>query len=147
MAEHVGSASLLRRAWAYWWYAWGSSLCYWGLRTHERGLFRAGVGAYGRAARAWPAFSAAYLRRGVVRGRELGEHREAVADLSRAIALAPEWAEAYLQRGLVQRFHGDPRAALADLRRYLALGGDGHWRAEAERQIAMLEEDLFADTP
>jgi regulator of sirC expression with transglutaminase-like and TPR domain len=92
--------------------------------------------------RAWPEFSAAYLRRGVIRGRELGEHREAVADLTRVIELSPEWPEPYLQRGLTQRFHGDPRAAVGDLERYLELGGMPVWREEAERQLAMLREDL-----
>lgn len=139
-AEH--DISLPRRVLAYWWYAWGSSLCYWGLRTAERGLFRAGVGAYGRAVAVWPQFSAAYLRRGTVRGRELGEHGEAIADLTRVLELSPEWPEAYLQRGLEQRFHGDPHAAIADLERYLDLGRDAGWRAEAERQIAMLREDI-----
>ena len=142
MGDDTRDIPLLRQAWAYWWYAWASSLCYWGLRTAERGLFRAGVAAYGRALRAWPAFSAAYLRRGVIRGRELGEHAEAIADLTRVIELSPEWPEAYLQRGMEQRFHGDPRAAIADLERYLALGKDAAWRAEAERQIAALREDL-----
>lgn len=142
MGDDTRDITLLRRAWAYWWYAWGSSLCYWGLRTAERGLFRAGVGAYGRALRTWPAFSAAYLRRGVIRGRELGEHAAAIADLTRVVELSPEWPEAYLQRGMEQRFHGDPRAAIADLERYLALGHDAGWRAEAERQIAALREDL-----
>ena len=27
--------SLVRRALAYWWYAWGLSWCYWGIRTAE----------------------------------------------------------------------------------------------------------------
>jgi tetratricopeptide (TPR) repeat protein len=142
LAQTEHDISLPRRAWAYWWYAWGASLAYWGLQTHERGLFRASVGAFERATKVWPAFSAAYLRQGVLLSRELGEHRQGIRALDRAVAIAPEWAEAYLQRGLVQRFHGDPRAAVADLRRYLDLGGEGSWRAEAERQLAMLAEDL-----
>lgn len=144
MPDNQRDISLLRRAWAYWWYAWGSSLCYWGLRTADQSLFRAGIGAYGRAIRAWPEFSAAYLRRGTVRGRELGEHRQAIADITRVIELSPEWADAYLQRGMEQRFHGDPHAAIADLTRYLEIGTDAGWRAEAERQIAMLRDDLRA---
>jgi tetratricopeptide (TPR) repeat protein len=133
---------LLGRVRAYWWYAWGSSLCYWGLRTAERGFFRAGVASYSRALAVWPEFDAALLRRATIRGRELGEHGQAIADLTRLIELAPESAEAYLQRGLEQRFHGDPRAALADLEHYLSISNDPAWRAEAERQIAMLREDL-----
>ncbi len=60
------------------------------------------------------------------------------------IELSPEWADAYLQRGMEQRFHGDPHAAIADLTRYLEIGTDAGWRAEAERQIAMLRDDLRA---
>lgn len=37
--------------------------------------------------------------------------------------LAPGWAEPYLQRGLFERFHGDQRAAMADLERYLEVQG------------------------
>jgi len=142
VSDNQRDISFLRRAWAYWWYAWGASLCYWGLRTHERQLFRAGVDAFGRAVRAWPEFSAAHLRQGVILSRELGEHQAGIAALTQAIEQSPDWAEAYLQRGLVQRFHGDPRAAIADLERYLALGGSPTWRSEAERQIAMLREEL-----
>ena len=43
------------------------------------------------------------------------------------------------------RFHGDPRAAIADLQRYIDLGGDAPWRDEAERQIATLLDDLKSD--
>jgi len=139
-ADH--DIGLLRRARAYWWYAWGSSLCYWGLRTAERGFFRAGVASYSRALHVWPEFDAALLRRATIRGRELGEHQQAIADLTRLLERVPASAEAYLQRGLEQRFHGDPRAALADLEQYLSIGTDPIWRAEAERQIAMLREDL-----
>jgi tetratricopeptide (TPR) repeat protein len=137
--------ALWRRMLAYWRYGWGLSLCYWGLRTHEQALFRAGVRSFERATEVWPGFAAAYLRCGVVRGRELGEHREAIADLTRAVELAPEWPEAFLHRGLEQRFHGDPRAALVDLEQFLALGGDGGWRAEVERQIAMVREELGSE--
>ena len=46
-----------------------------------------------------------------------------------------------VQRGLFQRFHGDQQSALADLQRYLALAHDPNWRAEAERQIAMIQTE------
>ncbi|GAB4202675.1 MAG: hypothetical protein OHK0022_26050 [Roseiflexaceae bacterium] len=120
------------------WYLWGSSLCYWGIRTSDLSFYRGGIDAFTRAIDARPDFALAYYRRGLIRGRELSEHSEGIADLSTAIALAPEWAEPYLQRGLLQRFHGDQGAALDDLRQYLELGGTAYWRAEAERQIAAI---------
>lgn len=136
------SAPTLQRTVAYWWYILAQSACYWGVRTAERSLFRWGVSLYGHAIRTWPQFAQAYYRRGLIRGRELSQHREALADLTHAIALEPEWPEPYLQRGLFQRFHGDPRAAVADLEQYLALGGDMYWRLEAERQIRMVREEM-----
>lgn len=139
--QSIGAA---RRLLAQAWYAWGSSLCYWGIQTAEPWFYRVGVQSFDRAALAWPGFARAIYRRGLVRARELGQHREGIADLTRAIALRPDWAEPYLQRGLIQRFHGDQQAALADLRRYLQLGGQPDWRAEAERQIAALEAEQTA---
>ncbi len=136
-----------RRWLAYFWFLWGASLSYWGLRTHEVGLFRWAVASYSRAARVWPGFSAAYYRRGELRSRELHEHAEAIRDLTRAIAIAPEWPDSYLQRGLIQRFHGDGRAALADLNQFVALAPDSSWREEAERQIRQIEDDLGNTAP
>lgn len=136
--------SPLRRILAYWWFAWGQSCCYWGIRTAERALFRAGISSFNTAIHTWPEFSGAYYRRGLIRGRELGEHREAIRDMTRVIELSPEWPEPYLQRGLFERFHGDQQAALADLQTYLSLGGDMYWRLEAERQIQQLRTELEA---
>lgn len=131
-----------RRALAYCWYAWGLSWCHWGIRTADQGCFRAGVRAFDRAARIWPQFAGCFYRRGIIRSRELGEYGAGMADLGRAIALAPEWADPYLQRGLLQRFHGDPRAAIADLQQYVALTDDPSWRAEAQQQIDAIRSDL-----
>jgi tetratricopeptide (TPR) repeat protein len=130
---------LWQRWLARWWYAWGLSLCYAGARAQDRSYFRAGAAAFGRAARAWPAFAQAYYQRGAVRGRELGEYASAVADLTRATELAPEWPDPYLQRGLLHRFNGSPAAARGDLERYLALAPEGAWSDEARRQLAALE--------
>ena len=137
--------SLWRRALAYWWYAWGMSHCYWGIRTAEQGFFVAGIRAFDRAVSIWPGFAGGYYRRGLIRGRELSQHRQARADLTRAIQLYPEWPEPYLQRGLFERFHGDPHAAIDDLQRFLDLGGRRGWRGEAERQIATLRAELEED--
>ena len=139
--------ALWRRALAYWWYAWGLSWCYWGIRTAEQTFFRAGIRSFDRAIRIWPEFAGAFYRRGLIRGRELGQHQPGIDDLSRAIGLYPDWAEPYLQRGLFQRFHGDPHAAIADLQRYLELGGEREWRGEAERQIAMVRAELAEAGP
>lgn len=127
---------------ARWWYLWGLSLCYSGNRSHEQSFYRAGVDSFGRALRIWPAYAAAHYRRGLIRGRELGEHRAAIIDLTRASHLRPDWADPYLQRGLFQRFHGDPRAAIADLERYIALAEPGYWRDEAGRQIDQLRMEI-----
>jgi hypothetical protein len=131
-----------RKALAYWWYAWGLSWCYWGIRGANQSFFRAGINSFDRALRLWPQFALVYYRRGLIRGRELSAHTAGIADMSRAIALAPDWAEPYLQRGLFERFHGDQQAALGDLEHYLALATDPSWRAEAERQIAMIRAEL-----
>jgi tetratricopeptide (TPR) repeat protein len=131
-----------RRILAYWWYMWGLSWCYWGIRTAEQWFFRGGIRAFDRALRVWPGFAGGFYRRGLIRGRELSQHQQAIDDLTKAIELDPEWPDPYLQRGLFQRFHGDPRAAIEDLQRFLDLGGDRTWRGEAERQIAMLRADL-----
>lgn len=142
MPEESSPPSPIRQGLAYWWYIWAQSCSYWGIRTAERSFFRAAVALYGYAISAWPAFARGFYRRGVIRGRELSQHREAIADLTRAIGLDPEWPEPYLQRGLLQRFHGDPNAAIDDLRHFLELGGEPYWRIEAERQISMLRDEL-----
>jgi len=131
-----------RRWLAYLWYMWGASLAYWGLRTAETGFFRAAEGAYSRAIGVWPTFSSAYFQRGVIRERELGQRTAGLLDLSHAIKLTPEWPEPYLRRGLIRRFHGEPDGAIADLERYLELGGDSSWRGEAERQLVALRAEL-----
>lgn len=144
MSNALQQSAAWRRALAYWWYAWGLSWCYWGLRTHDRLFFRAGIRSFSRAIRVWPDFAGAFYQRGLICGRELGEYQAAIDDLTRAISLHPVWPEPYLQRGLLQRFHGEPRTALEDLRHYLTIAESTEWRAEAERQIAMIEQDLLS---
>ena len=134
-----------RRALAYWCYVWGLSWCAWGIRSANRSFFRAGIRSFDRALRLWPAFARSYYRRGLIRGRELNEHAAGIADMGRAIAIEPEWPAPYLQRGLFERFHGDPRAALADLQQYVAISDDAFWRSEAERQIAMIQAEIAQD--
>ncbi len=48
--------ALWRRALDYWWYTWGLSLCYWGIRTAEQSFFRAGVRSFDRAIHVWPGY-------------------------------------------------------------------------------------------
>jgi tetratricopeptide (TPR) repeat protein len=130
-----------RRVLAQGWYLWGLSLCYWGNHLRDVAWYRGGVGAFDHAAQLNPAHARAILQRGVIYGRELNAYRRAVADLTTALALRPSWDEAYLQRGLFHRFAGAHEAALSDLERYLELGRDEFWRAEAQRQIAALREE------
>jgi hypothetical protein len=132
---------LWRRGLAYWWYVWGLSLCYSANRAADRGLYAAGVRSFERAARLWPSMARARYRSGLIRGRELGQYHAALDDLAATTALEPEWPEPYLQRGLFQRFHGDNAGALADLRRYLDLGGDEYWRGEAQRQVEQIQAE------
>ena len=134
-----GDATALWRRWlARSWYYWGLSLGHWGLRLGERALFDAARSSFDRAASLWPIFAAPYYQRGVLLTRELGMHAAGLEDFSRAIMLAPDWPEPYLQRGLTARFHGDPRAATADLRRFIALAPASPWRSEADRQLAQI---------
>jgi tetratricopeptide (TPR) repeat protein len=141
--QPVDQIAAWRRGLAYWWYAWGLSWCYWGVRGgSNQSFFRAGIRSFNRALRLWPAFASVYYRRGLIRGRELNEHAAGIADMSQAIAIDPERPEPYLQRGLFQRFHGDSRAALADLQHYVTIANDAFWRAEAQRQIAMIRAEL-----
>jgi tetratricopeptide (TPR) repeat protein len=134
-----------RQGLAYVCYAWGLSWCYWGVRTSNQSFFRAGIRSFDRALWLWPTFAQSYYRRGLIRGRELNQRAAAIADMSRAIAIDPQWPDPYLQRGLFQRFHGDSRAALADLQQYVGLSYDAFWRSEAERQIAMIQAELSED--
>jgi tetratricopeptide (TPR) repeat protein len=108
----------------------------------NQAYFRAGIRSFDRALRLWPAFARVIYRRGLILGRELNDHAAGIADMTRAIELAPDWPDPYLQRGLFERFHGDQRAALADLRHYAAIAADAFWRAEAERQIVSIRADL-----
>jgi tetratricopeptide (TPR) repeat protein len=147
MASNQQEIAPLRRWLAYGWFIWGQSWCYWGVRTAEPTLFRFGISSYDHAIRIWPDFTRAFYWRGLIRGRELGQYREAIGDLTRAVELNPEWPDPYLQRGLFQRFHGDPQAAIADLQRYLSLGGELYWRIEAERQIAQLRAEIADQSP
>ncbi len=134
-----------RRALAYWCYAWGLSWCAWGIRGANQSFFRAGIRSFDRALRLWPEFTRGYYRRGLIRGRELNEYAAGIADMNRAIAIDPQWPEPYLQRGLFERFHGDLRAALADLQQYVVISDDPLWRNEAERQIAMIQVEIDQD--
>lgn len=142
MMSSSGEPAQWQRLLAYWWYAWGQSVCHAGNRTAEQAFYRHGVRSFARATRLWPDFAPAYYWSGLIRGRELSEYSAAVADLGRAIALRPEWPEPYLQRGLFHRFNGAPAAALSDLQRYLELGGDPYWRSEAARHIQQLQVEL-----
>jgi tetratricopeptide (TPR) repeat protein len=142
MSAATAPTSLWARLLARWWYAWGLSLCYAGGRSHDPSFYRAGVSSLERATRCWPAFAAAHLQRGAIRGRELGEYPAAVADLARAAALRPDWPEPYLQRGLLHRFNGRADLASADLARYIALAPPGYWRDEAARQLTALQAEL-----
>jgi tetratricopeptide (TPR) repeat protein len=145
MSERDTSAP--RRLGARCWYLWGLSVCYSANVAGSRALYGAGAWSFARAAALWPAFAQAHYQLGVIRGRELGQFPAAVAALDRASALRPDWPEPYLQRGLLRRFNGEPRAALADLRRYGELAPPGHWRDEAERQIVALEAELGSAPP
>ncbi|MBC8162129.1 MAG: hypothetical protein H7Z42_13030 [Roseiflexaceae bacterium] len=131
--------SLFQRLRARMWLLWGLSLNQWGMITSQRWFYTGAIGAFSRAANAWPGFAEAYLWRGVVRSRELGEPAEGLRDLDTALLNAPDWAEAYLRRGLLCRFHGLPSEAASDLRRFLALDLHSPWRGEAERQLAQLQ--------
>ncbi len=143
MADQQTEEIAMWRRWlAFWWFIWGQSFCAWGIRTSEPAFFRTGITLYTYALNVWPTYAMVLYRRGLIRGRELSQHHEALNDLTRVIEIDPEWPEPYLQRGLFQRFHGDPHAAITDLQQYLALGGDTYWRLEAQRQIAMLREEL-----
>lgn len=140
-------ASLPGRLMARWWYLWGLSICYSANSSASVALYRDGERSFARAARLWPAFARAHYQLGVVRGRELGDYHAAVEDLERAINLRPDWPDPYIQRGLLHRFNGDLPAAAADLRRYLELDPRGHWRDEAERQLAAIAGDLGGQEP
>jgi tetratricopeptide (TPR) repeat protein len=146
VTEQTQPIALWRKTLAYWWYAWGLSWCYWGIRWSSPSFFRAGIRSFDRALRLWPGFARGYYRRGLIRGRELNDHAAGIADMRRAIDIDPEWADPYLQRGLFERFHGDQRAALADLKRYLAIASDPFWRGEAQRQIALIEAEMRDDS-
>ena len=134
--------SFVQRVLARAWLLWGLSLTQWGLITRDRSFYEGAIGSFSRAAAVCPAFAEAYLRRGIIRSRELGQHEHAIGDLDTALHYAPRLAEAYLQRGLIQRFHGDPQAAIVDLRQFVALTPGSSWCAEAERQIAQIEQGL-----
>ena len=147
MPAAPATASLARRLLARWFYLWGLSLCYSGNARADKSLYRAGARSLQRAARLWPEFAAAHYQLGLIRGRELGEYQAAVADLERASALRPEWPEPYLQRGLLHRFNGAPDAAVAALRRFVELAPASYWRDEAQRQIAIIEDERGAAGP
>jgi tetratricopeptide (TPR) repeat protein len=129
------------------WFAWGQSTCYWANRFVSHRLYDQAIAAYGRALIYWPTFARAYLRRGIIKGRELDDYSGAIRDLSQAIELLPEWPEPYLQRGLFHRFHAPATAerAIDDLQRYLELAPSASsWRFEAERQITLLQYEILA---
>ncbi|EFO81246.1 TPR repeat-containing protein [Oscillochloris trichoides DG-6] len=134
---------LWKQLYARWWYVWGLSLCYTGNRTCERAFYQAGVVSFGRALRIWPTYAHAYYQRGIIRGRELREPEAAIEDLSQASLLDPTWPEPYLHRGLLQRYHGDPHAAMVDLAYYVTLAEPGYWRTEALQQIEQLRSNLL----
>jgi len=138
------TTSLARRLLARWFYLWGLSLCYNGNSRADKSLYRAGARSLQRAARLWPEFAAAHYQLGLIRGRELGEYHTAVADLECASALRPEWPEPFLQRGLLHRFNGAPAMAVDELRRFVELAPAGYWRDEAQRQIAIIEDERGA---
>jgi tetratricopeptide (TPR) repeat protein len=70
-----------------------------------------------------------------------GDLSGAIERFTAAIELDSTYAHAYLYRGLARRRNGDPRGALADFRKILALRpGDRRARIEVDRTEGLLEE-------
>ncbi len=105
----------------------------------ERREYQWAVDRFSRAIEIDPKFVAAYYSRGVLYWRELENWHRAISDLTRVIELAPHWTEAWFNRAIAQQRRGNFDAAIADLEIYLTQATDPGWRANAERQLALMK--------
>jgi tetratricopeptide (TPR) repeat protein len=110
-----------------------------GNMSGDRREYQAAVDDFTRAIELDPAFSAAAYNRGVLYWRELQNWHRAIRDLTRVIELAPDRYEAWFNRAIAYHQRGDLAAAIADLEHYLTIAVDPGWRANAERQLALIK--------
>jgi tetratricopeptide (TPR) repeat protein len=73
-----------------------------------------------------------------------GQFREAQTAFASVIAENPDAAPAYFNRGLANAAQGNPTAAIADLRRYLALQPRAPDRRAVEDQLAVLRRQQLS---
>jgi tetratricopeptide (TPR) repeat protein len=73
-----------------------------GLKKNLQGLYAEAAADYTKAIEMDPAFSDAFLKRGVLRYKLLKQYQESEGDFNKAVELAPQNATAYLYRGIVK---------------------------------------------
>ena len=109
-----------------------------GNASGERREYQWAVDDFSRALDRDAGLVAAYYNRGVLYWRELENWHRTIRDLTRVTELAPHWHEAWFNRAIAFQRRGDLASAAADLQHYLTVATDPGWRANAERQLALI---------
>jgi tetratricopeptide (TPR) repeat protein len=68
-----------------------------------------------------------------------GDHEGAIRDYSEAIRIQPDYAKAWYNRARMREDQGEPAAAIADFRKYLAIGG-GERNGDTEEVEGIIRE-------
>jgi tetratricopeptide (TPR) repeat protein len=111
-----------------------------GIARYDLGDLPAAIADYDRAIALFfdgPDKARAYNNRGLAR-YDLGDPPAAIADYDRAIALDAQYADPYYNRGRAHKDRGETEQAVDDLRKYLELGTDPHWRDQAQKHLKEL---------
>ena len=93
---------------------------------------------YNDAIRLKPGYANAYFNRGNL-CRDEGDLDGALKDYNETIRLKPDYADAYYNRALVWQEKNNPTAAIADLQKYLDLGG-GERDGDTEEVEEMIDD-------
>jgi tetratricopeptide (TPR) repeat protein len=103
--------------------------------------FNLAIADFSKAIELSPNYAEAYSFRGTAYAG-LDSNDLALADYNKAIQLKPDLDASYYGRAYLYEKMGKRELAIADYKRFLELTKDAYWRAEAEKRLNVLQNQL-----